>query len=101
MKRGEWWSTPPKRLTAHGEAPIGSEHPNARLDETTVYEMRIAHFDHGWSHSELAERFDVGVSTAQGAVSGVGWKHVKMERRWQKEVERRRALDAQRKQKGA
>ncbi len=68
----------------------GSASPNALLDEQTVYEMREAHFDHGWSQRKLALRFGVADSTATQAILGYRWKHVAMEKRWQEIIEKRR-----------
>ncbi len=55
----------------------GSEHPNAKLTERKVWEMRQAHAA-GWSYGKLARRFGVAEETVYHAVApnGERWRHV-------------------------
>ena len=81
----EWWdeSPGPRKHKGNG-ALVGSDHPLAILNEDLVYQMRVAHYDHGWSYASIAKKFDVSQSAVFFAVSGRRWKHVAMEDRWAK-----------------
>lgn len=54
----------------------GETHGAARLTERQVIEMRAAYAAGGVRLVDLAEQFNVGVSTVHDAVNGKKWKHL-------------------------
>ena len=55
---------------------VGERHPRAILNEAKVAEMRQMNKE-GISCKKLARLFQVGISTAEHAVAGRTWKHIK------------------------
>lgn len=56
-------------------SPRGSRHPNARVTEAMVVEMRRKHSD-GATMTELARQYGVSLSTASRILRRAGWRHV-------------------------
>ena len=53
----------------------GERHPNAKLSEDNVREMRFMH-DAGFSMRSIGKQFNVSSYTARLAIKGITWKHV-------------------------
>lgn len=74
-----WWEqSPPKTRRRGAITPLrGSMHPNAKLTEALVVEMRLAR-KAGWPTAEISRRFGVSESTVYHATSPKGerWRHV-------------------------
>jgi len=56
-----------KKLVAVNERGlrIGQSHPRAKLTDTEVELVRLLHERHGFGYRRLAEKFEIGVSTAR------------------------------------
>lgn len=59
----------------HGTMPLGSRHPNAKLDELKVRQVKKL-LAAGWTHQSIADRFGVTPSIIGRIARGKGWVHV-------------------------
>lgn len=60
----------------HGTAPIGINHPMAKLNDAQVLSIRRRRA-RGMTFREIADAVGVSVMTVHRAVSGKGWSHIK------------------------
>lgn len=59
----------------HGTMPYGTKHPNAKLSEQSVSELKEAH-RRGESKSSLAKRYSISATLAGRIIRGLAWPHV-------------------------
>lgn len=64
-------------MKEHGTVLCGSNSPVALTDERTVYEMRLD-YEGGMTIPEIAEEYDMLVSTTGYIINGTTWTHVVM-----------------------
>lgn len=72
------WDTPKANQAdrkAHGTAAVGTQHPFAKLTESSIVQIRALSRD-GLSSRQIASRFGVSRSTISRAVAGKHWRHV-------------------------
>lgn len=80
LYRAAFTPPPPDLPSGHPAAEEhvrGSQHPLARLDESSVAEARRLKAE-GWSYPDLVRRFGVSSSALFHAISGRTWRHVPM-----------------------
>ncbi len=66
---------PPKAFISGHQGMIGEAHPLATITESQVLEMRCL-LSNGWTQREVADEFDLPISTVSGACNGATWKHL-------------------------
>lgn len=65
-------------VTRNGLGHEGIKSPHAKLTDEKVVQMRRFYFSGKKSLQELGEEAGVSIATAQRAVTGTGWRHVKV-----------------------
>lgn len=63
------------RQQEYVDQPLGSKHPNAKLLENDVLELRRLR-ESGSTYKSLAERFGISKSTVADIVSRKNWRHI-------------------------
>jgi len=61
-------------------SPKGSDHPNSKLTEREVRQMRVFYASGKWAMLSLAKKFGVSIGNVYRILRGRGWKHYKQSR---------------------
>lgn len=62
--------------TVKGRWAKGEGHPQARLKEADVIEMRRLYFREGWTQQQIADKYGVSQSHAGKIINRISWGHV-------------------------
>ena len=63
LKKGRW------------KPKLGENHPSSKLKVKDVYKIRQLHVD-GIKRDEIAERFNIAISTVEGIIYRTRWRHI-------------------------
>jgi len=67
-----------RHILKHSRNPIGEEHGNALLSEESVREIHSLYCTGKYTMNEIAQRYNVHITTISSFLNGYSWKHLNL-----------------------